>query len=59
LQHSKFADYLDGFTILKVTIADRPYVLVNVYATKKDKEIPKTFNDLLLLLESIMYSQNI
>ena len=45
--HSSFVDSLGRFIILKVRIPDRPYVLVNVYAPNKDKEIPKFFDDLL------------
>ena len=35
------------FITLKVSIADRPYVLLSVYDPSEDKEVTKFFHDLL------------
>ena len=47
---SKIIDPLGRFIILKVEIEDSLYVLINVYAPNKDKEISKFFNDLLVTI---------
>ena len=39
------------FIILKAEIADTTYVLINIYATNKDKEIVKFFQDLTTVLK--------
>ena len=43
---SKILDPLGRFIILKAEIADSTYVLINIYAPNKDKEIVKFFQDL-------------
>ena len=48
--YSKFTDSLGRFVILKVTIADSLYVLINVYAPNKDKKILQFYSDLLAII---------
>ena len=48
---SKVLDPLGRFIILKAEIADATYVLINIYAPNKDKEIVKFFQDLTTVLK--------
>ena len=48
---SKILDPLGRFIILKAEIADTTYVLINIYAPNKDKEIVKFFQDLTTVLK--------
>ena len=48
---SKILDPLGLFIILKAEIADTTYVLINIYAPNKDKEIVKFFKDLTAVLK--------
>ena len=58
---SKILDPLGRFIILKAEIADTIYVLINIYAPNKDKEIDKVFKDLknLLKKENLDTKENI
>ena len=48
---SKILDPLGQFIILKAVIVDTTYVLINIYAPNKDKEIVKFFQDLTTVLK--------
>ena len=48
---AKILDPLGHFIILKAEIADTTYVLINIYAPNKDKEIVKFFKDLTAVLK--------
>ena len=47
----KILDPMGRFTILKAESADTTYVLINIYAPNKDKEIAKFFQDLTTVLK--------
>ena len=49
--HQKILDPLGRFIILKADIKDKTYVLINVYAPNKDKDIVSFFNNLLATLQ--------
>lgn len=49
--HQKILDPLGRFIILKADIKDKTYVLINVYAPNKDKDILSFFNNLLATLQ--------
>ena len=48
---SKILDPMGRFIILKADIADTTYVLINIYAPNKDKEIANFFKDLTTVLK--------
>ena len=48
---SKILDPLGRFIILKAEIADTTYVLINIYAPNKEKEIATFFRDLTTVLK--------
>ena len=48
---SKILDPLGRFIIVKAEIADTTYVLINIYAPNKDKEIVNFFQDLTTVLK--------
>ena len=49
--HQKILDPLGRFIILKADIKDKTYVLINVYAPNKDKDLISFFNNLLAMLQ--------
>ena len=49
--HSKILDPLGQFVIVKAEIRDKMYVLINIYAPKKDANIVSFFNNLLVTLQ--------
>ena len=49
--HHKILDPLGRFIILKADIKDQTYVLINVYAPNKDKDLVSFFNNLLATLQ--------
>ena len=49
--HQKILDPLGRFIILKADIKGKTYVLINVYAPNKDKDILSFFNNLLATLQ--------
>ena len=49
--HQKILDPLGCFIIFKADIKDKTYVLINVYAPNKDKDIISFFNNLLATLQ--------
>ena len=49
--HQKILDPLGRFIILKADIKDKTYVLINVYALNKDKDLSSFFNNLLATLQ--------
>ena len=48
--HSKILDPLGRYISLKAEIEDKMYVLINVYAPNKDKNIVNFLNNLLMML---------
>ena len=59
--HSKILDPLGRYIILKAAIKDKIYILINIYAHNKDKDITRFFNNLLTTLqnESLDEEENI
>ena len=59
--HSKILDPLGRYIILKAAIKDKIYILINIYAPNKDKDITRFFNNLLTTLqnESLDEEENI
>lgn len=49
--HKKILDPLGRYIILKAEIKDKIYVLVNIYAPNKDKEIVTFLNKLVITLK--------
>ena len=49
--HQKILNPLGRFIILKADIKDKTYVLINVYASNKDKELLSFFDNLLAMLQ--------
>ena len=49
--HQKILDPLGRFITLKADIKDKTYVLINVYAPNKDKDLISFFNNLLAMLQ--------
>ena len=49
--HQKILDPLGHFIILKADIKDKAYVLINVYAPNKDKDLISFFSNLLAMLQ--------
>ena len=50
--HQKVLDPLGRFIILKADIKDKTYVLINVYAPNKDKDLISFFSNLLATLQN-------
>ena len=48
--HSKIADPLGRYVILKAEFEDKMYVLINIYAPNKDKDIVNFLNNVLMTL---------
>ena len=49
---SKFEDPLGRYLILKAEIKDKLYVLINIYAPSKDKDIITFLNNLRTILQN-------
>ena len=50
--HTKILDPLGRYIILKAAINDKMYILINIYAPNKDKDITCFFNNLLITLQN-------
>ena len=50
--HTKILDPLGHYIILKAAIKDKIYILINIYAPNKDKDITRFFNNLLITLQN-------
>ena len=50
--HTKILDPLGRYIILKAAIKDKMYILINIYAPNKDKDITCFFNNLLITLQN-------
>ena len=50
--HTKILDPLGRYIILKVAINDKIYILINIYAPNKDKDITCFFTNLLTKLKN-------
>ena len=50
--HTKILDPLGPYIILKAAIKDEIYILINIYAPNKDKDISRFFNNLLITLQN-------
>ena len=50
--HTRILDPLGRYIILKAAIKDKIYILINIYAPNKDKDITRFFNDLLITLQN-------
>ena len=59
--HQRILDPLGRYIILKIDIKDKTYVIINVYAPNKDKDLISFFNNLLatLLKENLESADNI
>ena len=49
--HQRILDPLGRYLILKIDIKDKTYVIINVYAPNKDKDLISFFNNLLATLQ--------
>ena len=50
--HTKILDPLGCYIILKAAIKDKIYILINICAPNKDKDINRFFSDILTTLQS-------
>ena len=50
--HTKILDPFGGYIILKAVINDKIYILINVYAPNKEKDITLFFNNLLTTMQN-------
>ena len=50
--HTKILHPLGRYIILKAAIKDKIYILINIYAPNKDKDITRFFNNLLISLQN-------
>ena len=50
--HTKSHDPLGPYIILKAAIKDEIYILINIYAPNKDKDISRFFNNLFIMLQN-------
>ena len=50
--HNKILDPFGRYIILKTAINEKIYILINVYAPNKDKDITLFFNNLLITIQN-------